>query len=395
MATPAPACILIACACCHMQAEEEARKKREAEEAAAKKKAEEEAAARKKAHTHACMHMLTLTSAHVFRDAQACTFACKCMQAEEEAAAAAKKKAEEEAAAAAKKKAEEEARARAKEEAELREIFRLADTDRSGYIDETELLDLGKAVNPNFTPEKCRVLLNKMDTSRDGQLSPSEFIEFVFKFMEAFTAPQREKGLKEMRKAAEGLARKAEEARKQAEAELREIFKIADVDRTGYLGSKDVHELGKAANPKFTAEQCGVEVKGIESSRSSVSSWFGVGASHVGELSPDEFVQLNGNVMQGFTASQRDSGLKEMRKAAEGLARKAEEARKQAEAKAKVRVCHTCTGAWMHVHARPYRRRRRHGRSVRQKRLLRRRRPRLKLRYGRRHTCILAHMHTY
>jgi hypothetical protein len=35
-----------------MQAEEEARKKREAEEAAAKKKAEEEEAARKKASAH-------------------------------------------------------------------------------------------------------------------------------------------------------------------------------------------------------------------------------------------------------------------------------------------------------------------------------------------------------
>ena len=52
-----------------------------------------------------------------------------------------------------------------------------------------------------------------MDTSRDGQLSPSEFIEFVFKFIEAFTMPQREKGLKNMWKAAEGLVRKAEEAR--------------------------------------------------------------------------------------------------------------------------------------------------------------------------------------
>jgi hypothetical protein len=151
--------------------------------------------------------------------------------------------AEEEAAAAAKKKAEEEARARAKEEAELREIFRLADTDRSGYIDETELLDLGKAVNPNFTPEKCRVLLNKMDTSRDGQLSPSEFIEFVFKFMEAFTAPQREKGLKEMRKAAEGLARKAEEARKQAEAKKKAEAEAEAEARKLFRGSESLWQV--------------------------------------------------------------------------------------------------------------------------------------------------------
>ena len=102
---------------------------------------------------------------------------------------------------------------RAKEEVELHEIFRLANIDHSGYIDETaELFNLSKAVNPNFIPEKCHVLLNKMDMRRDGQSSPMEFIEFVFKFMEAFTSPQREKGLKKMRQAAEGLARKAEEA---------------------------------------------------------------------------------------------------------------------------------------------------------------------------------------
>ena len=60
---------------------------------------------------------------------------------------------------------------RAAEEAELCEIFRLADADRSGYIDEAELLDLGRAVNASFTPQKCRALLGRMDTSRDGQVS--------------------------------------------------------------------------------------------------------------------------------------------------------------------------------------------------------------------------------
>ena len=141
---------------------------------------------------------------------------------------------EAEAAAQAKEKAETDAGAQAKaelhattenasmeavgNEAELFEIFHLADTDCSGYIDQLELLDLGKAVNPNFTTEKCRVLLKKMDTSHDGKVSPREFIMLVSNFMEGLTAPQRDKGLSAMRTAAEGLATKAEEARKQAEA---------------------------------------------------------------------------------------------------------------------------------------------------------------------------------
>ena len=33
-----------------------------------------------------------------------------------------------------------------------------------------ELLQLGKAINPNFNAAKCSALMAKMDTSRDGQV---------------------------------------------------------------------------------------------------------------------------------------------------------------------------------------------------------------------------------
>ena len=52
--------------------------------------------------------------------------------------------------------------ARAKEVAALREIFQSVDRDGSGYIDDVELVDLGRAVDPEFASEKCRVLLHKM-----------------------------------------------------------------------------------------------------------------------------------------------------------------------------------------------------------------------------------------
>ena len=47
----------------------------------------------------------------------------------------------------------------------------LVDTDSSGFIDADELLELGKAVNPKFTPEKCRALLDRMDSNHDGTVT--------------------------------------------------------------------------------------------------------------------------------------------------------------------------------------------------------------------------------
>ena len=59
-------------------------------------------------------------------------------------------------------KAMADAEAKASIEAELREIFRLADQDRSGFIDADELLALGQAVNPSFTAQKCRDLIERV-----------------------------------------------------------------------------------------------------------------------------------------------------------------------------------------------------------------------------------------
>ena len=73
---------------------------------------------------------------------------------------------------------------KASTEAELREIFRLADQDRSGFIDGDELLALGQAVNPAFTQQKCRDLIDRMDSNHDGKVSGDEFVEVVQKAME-------------------------------------------------------------------------------------------------------------------------------------------------------------------------------------------------------------------
>ena len=67
--------------------------------------------------------------------------------------------------------AEEEAAAARRKAEGLREIFSVADSGRSGYIDEVQLADLAKAAAPEFTSEKCRALLSELDTSSNGQVS--------------------------------------------------------------------------------------------------------------------------------------------------------------------------------------------------------------------------------
>ena len=120
-------------------------------------------------------------------------------------------------------RAQAESKAQATVEAQLREIFHLADPHRRGIIDAGELLVLGRSVNPSSTPQKCRGLMDSRDTSCDGKVSADEFVQLVQKAMEGLSEPKRQKGMKALQSAAEGLAQKAEAetARKVAEARVK------------------------------------------------------------------------------------------------------------------------------------------------------------------------------
>ena len=98
-------------------------------------------------------------------------------------------------------RAKDDAVAKARTEAELRRIFRLADQDRSGFIDADELLALCQAANPSFTQQKCHDLIDCMDSNHDGKMSPDEFVEVVLKAMEGLSAAAQQKGMKAMRAA--------------------------------------------------------------------------------------------------------------------------------------------------------------------------------------------------
>ena len=107
----------------------------------------------------------------------------------------------------------------ARTEAEMREIFRLADEHRSGFIDADKLSTLSQAVNPSFTRQKLEALIDRMHTSQHGNVSFDDFVELVQKVMEGLSEPAKQTGIKTMRAAAEGAARKAQaEVRANADA---------------------------------------------------------------------------------------------------------------------------------------------------------------------------------
>ena len=90
---------------------------------------------------------------------------------------------------------------------ELLGVFRMIDDDNNG-VDFRVLLELGKGINAieghgSLTPEKCTALLGRMDDNRDGSVTQSEFLEFFGKVMEGKPRASNDKGMAQIRKAAE------------------------------------------------------------------------------------------------------------------------------------------------------------------------------------------------
>ena len=121
------------------------------------------------------------------------------------------------------------AEAKARTEAELREIFHMADQDCNGFIGAEELLALGQAVDRNFTQQKCRDLIHRMDSNHDGKVSPDEFVELVCKVMEGLSEVSKKKMRAKYRAAAERIARevkaKAEQEHRSQVVELNKRLK--------------------------------------------------------------------------------------------------------------------------------------------------------------------------
>lgn len=98
--------------------------------------------------------------------------------------------------------------------AELRGTFSLFDKDGSGTIDVNELTDLIKACGRDLTSFEYKVILNLLDTDRDGVISFSEFCSMWKRYNEHTP-----------------------------EDHLRALFLTADDDGSGYLSPDELRKL--------------------------------------------------------------------------------------------------------------------------------------------------------
>ena len=108
----------------------------------------------------------------------------------------------------------------------LLEIFRMIDDDNNGVIDFSELLDLGKGVFASFNAERCSRLLGRMDDDNDGTVSQSEFLEFFGKLMAPHTRASNDKGMVQIRSAAEAHV-KARAVSRRASQDKAEVLDMA------------------------------------------------------------------------------------------------------------------------------------------------------------------------
>eukprot|EP00658_Telonema_sp_P-2_P075763 TRINITY_DN6549_c0_g2_i1.p1 TRINITY_DN6549_c0_g2~~TRINITY_DN6549_c0_g2_i1.p1 ORF type:complete len:518 (-),score=269.61 TRINITY_DN6549_c0_g2_i1:127-1563(-) len=162
---------LLSGAAARIAAEQEAAKVAAAKEEAARIAAEEEAAKIAAEQEAARVAAEEEAAAKIAADDEAARVEAVRIAAEE--AAAAKIAAEEEEAMRVQKAV------RAKREAELQDVFRLLDMDGSGSVGIQEMLLLGRAVRGDeFSEEKAKRRLGKLDTSGDGVIDMSEFVQF-------------------------------------------------------------------------------------------------------------------------------------------------------------------------------------------------------------------------
>ena len=65
--------------------------------------------------------------------------------------------------------------------AQMQDAFKAFDTDNSGSIDQSELVEALTRVGETVTPAEARVYLSDMDTNADGKVNFEEFATYVLK----------------------------------------------------------------------------------------------------------------------------------------------------------------------------------------------------------------------
>ncbi|AES82664.1 putative EF-hand domain pair protein [Medicago truncatula] len=110
---------------------------------------------------------------------------------------------------------------------EFLEAFSLLDKDRDGCITIEELGTAIRSLDENPTLEVLQIMMNEVDTDRNGTIEFREFLNL--------------------------MARKLKES--EAEEEFKEAFRVFDKDKDGYISPSELRSVLSTIGEKVTDEE--------------------------------------------------------------------------------------------------------------------------------------------
>ncbi|KAM0952696.1 putative EF-hand domain-containing protein [Dioscorea sansibarensis] len=125
-------------------------------------------------------------------------------------------------------------------EKEVEKVFKCIDADGDGKISASELKGVVKALDSSVSREELGMMMREMDTDRNGFVDLKEFTEF-----------QRGGG----------------DGRSEGEVddELRDAFKMYDLDKDGVISVKELHLVLKKLGDKSSIGDCARMIKSVDS----------------------------------------------------------------------------------------------------------------------------------
>ncbi|KAH7655863.1 calcium-binding protein CML protein [Dioscorea alata] len=127
-------------------------------------------------------------------------------------------------------------------EKEVEKVFNRIDADGDGKISESELKGVVKALDSSVSQEEVGMMMREMDKDHNGFVDLKEFTEFQC-----------------------GGGGGRSEGGGEVEDELRDAFKMYDLDKDGVISAKELHLVLKKLGDKSSIGDCARMIKSVDS----------------------------------------------------------------------------------------------------------------------------------
>ncbi|KAJ0987175.1 hypothetical protein J5N97_005531 [Dioscorea zingiberensis] len=124
-------------------------------------------------------------------------------------------------------------------EKEVEKVFKCFDSDGDGKISESELIGVVQALGSGVSKEEVGMMMQEMDSDRNGFVDLKEFTEFQRSSLEG--RPQAE-----------------------VDAELRDAFEMYDLDKNGRISAKELHLVLKRLGDKSSIKDCTRMIQSVD-----------------------------------------------------------------------------------------------------------------------------------